>query len=167
MASDGHKELNIVQNDIEDNCCFVDYKKAFDSVDHSKLWKQLIKYGINGKLLKVIQSMYNQIKVCIKFINEKSSFYNCFQGLVQGEAMSPFIFALFVNDLEMALLHNNCDPIDINEVNIFLLMYADDTILMAENPEKLQEMLDALKEWTDEYGLTVNVGKTKIVIFRP
>ena len=148
-------------------CCFVDYKKAFDSVDHSKLWKQLIKYGINGKLLKVIQSMYNQIKVCIKFNNEKSSFYNCFQGLVQGEAMSPFIFALFINDLEMALLHNNCDPIDINEVNIFLLMYADDTILMAENPEKLQEMLDALKEWTDEYGLTVNVGKTKIVIFRP
>ena len=48
--------------------------------------------------------MYNQNKVCIKFNNEKSSFYNCFQGLVQGEAMSPFIFALFVNDLEMVIV---------------------------------------------------------------
>ena len=80
--------------------------------------------------------------------------------------MSPFIFSLFVNNLETALLHNNCDPIDINKVNIFLLMYADDTILMVENPKYRQKMMDTLKEWTDEYGLTVNVSKTKIVIFR-
>ena len=63
-------------------CCFVDYKKAFDSVDHSKLWRQLIIYGVNGKLFQVIKSMYNQIKVCIKFNQEKSLFYNGFQGLV-------------------------------------------------------------------------------------
>ena len=82
-------------------------------MDHSKLYQQLIKYGINGKLFQVIKSMCNQIKVCIKFNQENSSFYNCYQGLVQGESMSPFIFLLFVNDLEKALLHNNCEPIDI------------------------------------------------------
>ena len=66
----------------------------------------------------------------------------------------------------MALLHNNCEPIDIKEVNIYLLMYADDTILMAESPENLQKMMDMRYLWTDEYGLTVNVDKTKVVIFR-
>ena len=45
-------------------------------------------------------------------------------------------------------------------------MYADDTILMAESPENLQKIMDTLNKWTDEYGLTVNVDKTKIVIFR-
>ena len=80
--------------------------------------------------------------------------------------MSSFIFSLFVNDLEMALLHNNCELINIKEINIFLLMYADDTILMAESPENLQKMMDTLNEWTDEYGLTVNVDKPKVVIFR-
>ena len=44
-------------------------------------------YGVNGKLFQVIKSMYNQIKVCINFNRENSLFYNCFQGLVQGEGL--------------------------------------------------------------------------------
>ena len=51
-------------------CCFVDYQKAFDSVDHLQLWRRLVKLGITGKLLNVIKSMYQQIKSCVRFKDE-------------------------------------------------------------------------------------------------
>ena len=147
-------------------CCFVDYQKAFDSVDHVQLWRRLVKLGITGKLLNVIRSMYQQIKSCVRFKEETSDFYTCFKGLVQGEALSPLIFSLFVNDIELDLIHD-CNTIQLNEINLFLLMYADDTVLFAESSEDLQKMMDALLYWTREYKLTVNVDKTKVVIFRP
>ena len=97
----------------------------------------MVKVGITGKLLNVIQSMYQQTKSCVRFNNELSDFYTSFNGLVQGEALSPLIFSLFVNDIELDLLHD-CSPLQLNEINIFLLMYADDTVLLAESSEDLQ-----------------------------
>ena len=147
------------------NCCFIDYQKAFDSVNHVKLWRRLIKLGITGKLFNVVKSMYDQIKSCVRFDDELSNFYRCHKGPVQGEALSPLIFLLFVNDIELDIIQN-CHSIQINQINLFLLMYADDTILIAETSEHLQEMMDALQTWTHEYGLTVNINKTKVIVFR-
>ena len=93
-------------------CCFVDYQKAFDSVDHVQLWRRLVKLGITGKLLNVIKSMYQQIKSCVRFNDETTDFYTCFKGLVQGEALSPLIFSLFVNDIELDLI-NVCNQIQL------------------------------------------------------
>ena len=143
----------------------MDYQKAFDSVDHVQLWRRLVKLGTTGKLLNVIKSMYQQIKSCVRFNEETSDSYKCFKGLVQGEALSPLIFSLFVNDIELDLIHDGT-TMQLNEINLFLLMYADDTVLFAESSEDLQKMMDALLYWTREYKLTVNVNKTKVVIFR-
>ena len=71
--------------------------------------------------------MYQQIKSCVRFKEETSDFYTCFKGLVQGEALSPLIFLLFVNDIELDLVHD-CNTMQLNEINLFLLMYADDTV---------------------------------------
>ena len=72
--------------------------------------------------------MYSQIKSCVKFQGQYSVFYDCCKGVVQGEALSPLIFSLFINDIETDLLRNNIQSLDINEINIFLLMYAGDTM---------------------------------------
>ena len=119
----------------------------------TKLKKML---DITGKLFNVIKSMYDQIKSCVRFDDELSNFYRCHKGLVQGEALSP---------LELDIIQN-CHSIQINQINLFLLMYADDTILIAETSEHLQEMMDTLQTWTNEYGLTVNINKTKIIVLR-
>ena len=66
-----------------------------------------------------------------------------------------------MNDIETDLMHN-CHSIHLNEINLFLLMYADDTVLLAKN----REMMDALLQWTRECWLTVNVEKTKVMVFR-
>ena len=147
-------------------CCFIDYKKAFDLIDRSKLWTKLVKQGISGKMLKIIKSLYDNIKMCIKFDGNLSHHFSSSSGLLQGEVMSPILYSLYVNDFEMSFIKGGCQSIDIQMINLFILMYADDTILIAETPEGLQKILDSLNCYCDEWNLTVNVQKTKIMVFR-
>ena len=162
--------LAIVSRHINTNkrlyCCFVDYTKAFDSIDHYHLWRRFLKIGIRGKLFEVITLMYDDIRCCIRLDGKYSDFYKCFKGLVQGDALSPLIVSLFVNDLESDLMSDNCPSLHLNEINVFLLMYADDIVLQGESPENLQTRLNSPQGCTQWCGLTVNTLKTKIVVFR-
>jgi hypothetical protein len=89
-------------------------------------------------------------------------------GLMQGEVLSPLLFALYINDFEISFIRSNCPSIELQLVNtcIFLLMYADGMVIWAEKPSGLQEMLNALHYYTKDWNLTVNITKTKIVVFR-
>ena len=71
-------------------CCFVDYRKAFDSVNKHNLLFKLARSGIIGKLYGIIKSMYDSLKSSVKFQCQFSQFIDCNVGLMQGEAMSPF-----------------------------------------------------------------------------
>lgn len=73
---------------------------------------------------------------------------------------------MYLNDFERYFINSNCTSIELQMINMFLIMYADDTVLLAESPEGLQDMLNTLHRYTDEWNLSVNVQKTKIVIFR-
>ena len=66
----------------------------------------------------------------------------------------------------MDFLTNNNVPVQLLELSLFLLMYADDMVIFAESAEELQAMLNTLHSYTTKWNLTVNVEKTKIVIFR-
>jgi len=81
-------------------CVFIDYRKAFDSVTYDKLWFKLWKHGVRGKVLSIIRSIYNNVKSCVKLHGQFSDFYYINIGLLQGEALSPFLFSLFINDIE-------------------------------------------------------------------
>ena len=140
--------------------------KAFDFVDRCKLWNKLIRVGVTGKLLCIIKSLYENVKSCIKHNGFLTEFFHPKSGLLQGEVMSPILYSLYVNDFEMHLLSDNCPSVEIQLINIFLLMYADDTVLIAETPEGLQTMLNSLYSYSNDWNLTVNTDKTKIVVFR-
>ena len=146
-------------------CCFIDYKKALDLIDRGKLWIKLLRQGVDGKMLKIIKSLYDNI-ICIKHEGNLSSYFSSSSGLLQGEVMSPILYSLYVNDFEMSFIREGCQSIDIQLINLFILMYADDTVLIAESPEGLQNMLNALNNYCTEWNLTVNVQKTKIMVFR-
>ena len=83
---------------------------------------------------------------------------------MQGEVISPILFALYVNDCEMDFINHNCDPIELKELSLFLIMYADD--MADESVEGLQAMLDTLYNYTEKWKLSININKTKIVVFR-
>ncbi len=71
------------------------------------MWRRLIKSGITGKLLTLLKSMYSNVRVYVRHNSDVSDIYVCEKGLMQCEALSPFLFSLFVNDLELELM--KCD----------------------------------------------------------
>ena len=153
-------------------CAFVDYKKAFDTVDRSSLWIKLLNTGIKGKVLSIIRGMYNSAKSCVQNQNEYSEVFSCNIGVRQGENLSPLLFSIFLNDLAAFMSGKSMGiQIEFNTGNLacyiklYALLYADDTILISESPEDLQNMLDALNDYCMKWKLQVNAAKTKIVIF--
>lgn len=147
-------------------CAFVDLKKAFDSVSRLSLWYKLLKCGLDGKIFDIIRSMYKDIKLKVKCLNNLSDFYSCDVGLLQGEIMSPFLFSLFINDIELNLQENIYEGISIEQLQLYLLLFADDAVLFSETREGLQKNIDNLENYCRKWNLTVNVEKTKIVVFR-
>lgn len=95
-----------------------------------------MRQGIDGKMLKIIKSLYSNLKICIKHDGNLSNFFSSTSGLLQGEVMSPILYSLYVNDPEMSFIKDGCQAIDIQFINLFILMYADDTVLLAEGSSK-------------------------------
>lgn len=146
---------------------FVDFKGAFDSVDHLLLWVKLQALGISSKLLNIIINFYKIARASIKSAHQHTNFVNVTRGVLQGEVLSPLLFALFINDLENFLLKKGCRGIPINANNeISLLAYADDIVLLVDTPTELRRKLDSLFEYCQQNKLTINANKTKIVVFK-
>jgi len=146
--------------------CFVDYTKAFDLLVRENIWHKLIKLGIRGKMLDIITSLYSNVKSCIKFNNCLSESFICNLGVRQGDCLSPFLFAMYINDLEETLILKGHKGISIHMLKLFLLLYADDITIMSENEQDLQHGLDILYQYCNQWKLTLNVQKTKVLIFK-
>ena len=152
-------------------CCFVDYKKAFDSIWREALWYKLTKFGIQGKILEVIKSLYERVKSCVFLNGKKSDFFISARGVRQGENLSPLLFSLFVNDIEEEFISKGCKYIELNDekldnfIRLLIIMYADDTIILADSEANMQAALKALQLYCDKWKLEINCSKTKITIF--
>ena len=155
-------------------CAFVDYSKAFDFIDRTYLWQKLLNSNINGKVFNVIKSMYENAKSHISINNNLSEAFPCQVGVRQGENLSPLLFAIYLNDFE-SFLNERYDGLTkisssiLNELNIyfkiFCLLYADDTLVLAESATQLQNALNGLHAYCNMWSLKVNIEKTKVVIF--
>ena len=158
-------------------CVFIGYRKAFDYVSSHLLWQKLLMYDINGKFLNVIKNMYMKAKSCIKKDSLMSDYFVCNIGVRQGDNLSPLLFALFINDFTQYVsssyngldVSNTCYPSlndeDLVLLKLFVLLYANDTIILAENERDLQKALDKVHEYCELYKMFVNTSKTKIVVF--
>ena len=154
-------------------CAFVDYTKAFDLVNRSALWCKLFDQGISGKILKIIQNMYTEAKSCVKVGGKLSDYFQCTAGVRQGENLSPILFAIYLDDFKDYLgersnslkdLEGSLEEMEIY-VKLYVLLYADDTVILAESASDLQNSLDALCSYSKLWDLKVNLTKTQIVIF--
>ena len=167
---------------LHDRCrlygCFVDYRQAFDRILRVCLWQKLIANEINGNIITVIYNMYKNAKSCVKQETLISGLFTCNIGVRQGENLSPFLFAIFLNDFELFLSRKYDGLSKINTlgrllgdedveffINMYILLYADDTLILAETPVQLQLAMHAASDYCNQWGLHINKTKTKVVIF--
>jgi hypothetical protein len=88
-------------------CAFIDFAKAFDTVWGKGLWYKLLGNEINGKMYKVIFNMYSGIKSRVFYNGEMSEYFPCNIGVQQGGKLSPFLFSIYLNDLQQFLEERN------------------------------------------------------------
>ena len=144
---------------------FVDYSKAFDFVVHDNLWYKLLSCGVSGKIFNVIRSMYSTIKTKVFSNGIVSDPYFSYLGVRQGECLSPFLFSMYLNDLEEYLSSPNAG-ITVGHFRLLLLLYADDVVVFADNREELQDEIDKLCEYCKRWKLRLNTSKSKVVVFK-
>ena len=149
-------------------CLFIDFKDAFDSVHHELLWHVLKKQGVKGKFLLTLKSMYSPLKSCVNTNDGLTEFFNCKVGTRQGCMISPMLFVFFINELYEVFYQNGCQGIYVDEnlPNILSLMFADDIANVADFVTHLQQQLNQLNCFCENYGMKVNMSKTKIMLFR-
>ena len=171
-TSDAHF---ILSNLIEHYCkkksqyiygCFVDFKKAFDCIPRHKLFQKLLDNNINGKFYDCIVCMYSNDVSCIKIGDSITPSFVTNQGVKQGCILSPTLFNIFLADIQSVVDTTICDPVQLKEnLNISCIIWADDILLMSKTEVGLQNMLSALKDYTEKNGMTINTKKTKTIIF--
>jgi hypothetical protein len=144
--------------------CFVDFRKAFDSVWRQALLFKLLKSNIRGKMFNIIQEIYRQDRVCLKINQNRTDFFCCNTGVKQGDVLSPTLFNLFLNDLPSHLSGDSDSP-TLDETVINSLLYADDLVILSLSKSGLQSSLNKLHSYCQTWRLEVNINKTKVIRF--
>ena len=148
--------------------CFIDYAKAFDCVDHNKLWKILKEMGIPDHLTCLLRNLYAGQEATVRTGHGTTDWFQIGKGVHQGCILSPCLFNLYAEYImRNAGLEETQAGIKIAGRNINNLRYADDTTLMAESEEELKSLLMKVKEESEKVGLKLNIQKTKIMASGP
>ena len=157
------KKAREFQKDI----CFIDYAKAFDHVDHNKLWKILKKMVIPDHLTWLLRNMYAGQEATGRTGHGTTDWFQIGKGVRQGCILSPCSFNLYAEYiLRNTGLEEAQARIKIAGRNINYIRYADDTTLMAES-EELKSLLTKVKEESEKVGLNLNIQKTRIMASGP
>ena len=147
---------------------FIVYAKAFDCVDHHRLWKILKEMRIPDHLTCFLRNLYAGQEATVRTRHGTTDWFQIGKGVHQGCILSPCLFNLYAE-----YIMRNAGPdeaqagIKIAGRNISGPRYADDTILMAESGAKLKNLLMNVKEESGKVGLKLNIQKTKIMASSP
>ena len=131
--------------------CFIDYAKAFDCVDHNKLWKILQEMGILDHLICLLRNLYAGQEATVKTGHGTTDWFQIGKGVCQGCMLSPHLFNLYAEYImRNAGLEETQTGIKIAGRNINNLRYADDTTLMAGSKEELKSLLMKVNEESEK-----------------
>ena len=148
--------------------CFIDYAKAFDCVDHNKLWKILEEMGLPDHLTCLLRNLYAGQEATVRNGHGTTDWFQTGKGVCQGCILSPCLFNFYAEYImRQAGLEEAQAGIKIAGRNINNLRYANDTTLMAESEEELKSLLMKVKEESEKVGLKLNIQKTKIMSSGP
>ena len=132
---------------------FIDYTKAFDCVDHNKLWEIRKEMGLPDHLTCLLRNLYTGQEATVRTGRGTTDWLQIKKGVRQGCILSPCLFNLYAEYIvQNARLDEVQAKIKIAVRNINNLRYADDTALMAERKEELENLLVKVKEESKKAG---------------
>ena len=137
--------------------CFIDHTKAFDCVDHNRLWKILKEMGIPDHLTCLLRNVCAGQEATVRTRHGTTDWFQTGKGVRQGCILSPCLFNLYAEYImRNAGLEEAQAGIKIAGKSINNLRYADDTTLMAES-EELKSLLTKVKEVSEKVSLKLNI----------
>ena len=144
----------------------IDACKAFDRVNHYKLFSTLINKGLPSYFVHTLFNWYSRLNVKVKWQNSLSSSFNVLSGVRQGGVLSGHLFNLYVNSI-LTSLRNKDLGCHLNNMFIGALMYADDLILLSASLLDLQSMLDICDSVGSDLGIKFNPAKSSCISIGP
>ena len=148
--------------------CFIDYAKAFDCVDHNKLWKILKEMRIPDHLTCLLRNLYAGQEATARTGHGTTDWFQIGKGVPQDCLLSPCLFNLYAEYImRNAGLGEAQAGIKIAGRNINNLRYTDDPTFMAKSEEELKRLLLKVKAESEKVGLKLNIQKTKIMASGP
>ncbi|KAK3525620.1 hypothetical protein QTP70_001367 [Hemibagrus guttatus] len=139
---DGQRELH---------CVFVDLEKAYDRVPREELWYCMKKSGVAEKYVRVVQDMYERSRTVVRCAVGQTEEFNVEVGLHQGSALSPFLFAIVMDQLSE----------EVRQESPWTMMFADDIVICSESREQVEENLERWRFALERRGMKVSRSKTE------
>ncbi|KAK3570248.1 hypothetical protein QTP86_017126, partial [Hemibagrus guttatus] len=139
---DGQRELH---------CVFVDLEKAYDRVPREELWYCMRKSGIAEKYVRVVQDMYERRRTVVKCAVGQTEEFKVEVGLHQGSALSPFLFAIVMDQLSE----------EVRQESLWTIMCADGIVICSESMEKVEENLERWRIALERREMKVSHSNTK------
>ena len=147
--------------------CFIDFKKAFDSIWHQGLFFRLLQNNINGNLYSLIKNLYSKSSCFIKLGSKRTKTFQYERGVRQGCILSPLLFNLYLNELSILLDESSPDDCIIlpNGSKLTSLLYADDLVLLSRSREGLQKYINTVSLFCSKWQMNINEKKSKVMVF--
>lgn len=144
---------------------FVDLKKAYDTVPQEALLAKLDFYGVRGRMLGFIRSLYRNTKITVRSGEQTSAPVQLERGVRQGCPLSPVLFNIFINDIldggsEFGVTVPGLDP----ETHVPGLLFADDLVALCPTPRRLERMAGVLSEWMGDNEMGAGIHKCGIMV---
>ena len=148
--------------------CFINYTKAFDCVDHNKLWEILNEVGLLDHLTFLLRNLYAGQEATVRTRHGRTDWFQIRKGVHQGYILLPCLFNLYAEYImRNARLDEAQAGIKTAGRNINYLRYADDTTLRAKSKEELKSLLMKVKEESEKAGLKLNIQEMKTMASDP
>ncbi|XDV39802.1 hypothetical protein PO909_008989 [Leuciscus waleckii] len=150
---------------VEDDAyiLFLDFQKAFYSIEHSFIYYALEYFGFGEYFLDIIKMLHTDISSCVSLPEGTTPRFNICRGIRQGCSLSPLLFIIVAELLSIWLKNSEIEGINIDGKQILISQLADDTTLFLKNKDEIPVILQRMRLFSQASGLTLNLNKCELL----